>query len=87
MRLSMCVFVPPLTPPPSKYLTHCLQVTNPQSGGTCKGSKPCTVEWLDDGTAPLLSHIGVCTVGLYTGQEVRLPLRREAGCNSLTDVL
>jgi len=46
-----------------------LYVINPLSGSTCHGSQPCTVDWLDDGTEPLLSSIGACTVGLYTGQE------------------
>jgi len=46
-----------------------LYVINPASGSTCHGSQPCTVQWLDDGIAPLLSNVGVCTVGLYTGHE------------------
>ncbi|KAF8814406.1 hypothetical protein BYT27DRAFT_7082282, partial [Phlegmacium glaucopus] len=29
----------------------------------------CTVTWLDDGEKPLLSVIGVSTVGLYTGMQ------------------
>jgi hypothetical protein len=48
------------------------QVINPKPHSSCQASKPCTVQWLDDGLAPLLSDIGVCSVGLYTGREVRL---------------
>ncbi|KAF8980383.1 hypothetical protein BDQ17DRAFT_1212269, partial [Cyathus striatus] len=44
-------------------------VVNPRSGNTCHGGQPCTVEWVDDGLSPLLPAIGVCTVGLYAGQQ------------------
>ena len=30
------------------------------------------MQWVDDGTVPLPSEIGVSTVGLYTGEEVRV---------------
>ncbi|KAF5392694.1 hypothetical protein D9757_001003 [Collybiopsis confluens] len=43
-----------------------LFVTHPASGSTCNGGTPCIVQWLDDGTSPLNSDIGVATVGLYT---------------------
>ncbi|KIM92162.1 hypothetical protein PILCRDRAFT_810171 [Piloderma croceum F 1598] len=46
-----------------------LYVINPQPHSACQASKSCTVQWLDDGLAPLLSDIGVCSVGLYTGRE------------------
>ncbi|EAU84087.1 hypothetical protein CC1G_06949 [Coprinopsis cinerea okayama7 len=46
-----------------------LYVVEPFSGSTCHGGEPCTVTWLDDGRAPLLSAIGVVTVGLYTGDQ------------------
>ncbi|KAJ2922938.1 hypothetical protein H1R20_g14196, partial [Candolleomyces eurysporus] len=44
-----------------------LYVVTPLSGSTCRGGQPCTVTWLDDGQAPLLSAIGVTHVALYTG--------------------
>ncbi|KAF8622399.1 hypothetical protein AX15_007051 [Amanita polypyramis BW_CC] len=43
-----------------------IYVTEPASGSTCHGGKSCTVQWLDDGNTPLLSSVGLCTVGLYT---------------------
>ncbi|KAK0498732.1 hypothetical protein EDD18DRAFT_1153505 [Armillaria luteobubalina] len=43
-----------------------LYVIEPNSGSSCHGGQNCTVEWLDDGTRPLLSSFGVSTVGLYT---------------------
>ncbi|KAK1229904.1 hypothetical protein PQX77_007003 [Marasmius sp. AFHP31] len=46
-----------------------LYVIKPQPGDTCHGGQECIVEWLDDGTRPLLSTIGVVTVGLYTGEQ------------------
>ncbi|KAH9848623.1 hypothetical protein C2E23DRAFT_738885 [Lenzites betulinus] len=47
-----------------------LYVTQPRAASSCSGGKPCTVEWLDDGTAPFLSQIGPCSVGLYNGAHV-----------------
>ncbi|KAJ4495274.1 hypothetical protein C8R41DRAFT_918989 [Lentinula lateritia] len=44
-----------------------LYVIQPSAGSTCSGGSPCTVQWLDDGTTPLNSNIGVTTCGLYTG--------------------
>ncbi|KAJ3557373.1 hypothetical protein NP233_g11757 [Leucocoprinus birnbaumii] len=46
-----------------------LFVVDPKQGSTCHGGEPCTVTWLDDGSSPLLSDIGVATVGLYTGDQ------------------
>ncbi|KIK07127.1 hypothetical protein K443DRAFT_673692 [Laccaria amethystina LaAM-08-1] len=46
-----------------------LYVVSPSKGSVCHGGQPCTIEWLDDGTAPLISAIGVATVGLYTGKQ------------------
>lgn len=46
-----------------------IYVVNPRQGSVCHGGKSCTVTWLDDGVRPLLSDIGVCTVGLYTGKQ------------------
>jgi len=58
---------------PGQELTIAIkQVISPRSGSTCQASQNCIVEWLDDGTSPLLFEIGICTVGLYTGKEVRL---------------
>jgi hypothetical protein len=47
-----------------------LQVEQPFGGSTCHGNRPCTVTWLDDGSKPLVSDLGICEVGLYTGQQV-----------------
>ncbi len=47
----------------------------PASGSTCHGGEECTVQWLDNGAAPLLASFGVCSVGLYTGDNVRLSKR------------
>ncbi|KAJ3746413.1 hypothetical protein DFH05DRAFT_943598 [Lentinula detonsa] len=44
-----------------------LYVIQPAAGSTCSGGSPCTVQWLDDGTSPLNSEIGVTTCALYTG--------------------
>ncbi|KAI0657511.1 hypothetical protein C8Q70DRAFT_919389 [Cubamyces menziesii] len=47
-----------------------LYVIEPTAGSTCSGGKPCTVAWLDDGTAPLLAEIGATHVALYNGEHV-----------------
>ncbi|KAJ3767315.1 hypothetical protein FB446DRAFT_755283 [Lentinula raphanica] len=44
-----------------------IYVVQPLAGSTCSGGSPCTVQWLDDGTSPVNSEIGVSTCGLYTG--------------------
>ncbi|KDR77299.1 hypothetical protein GALMADRAFT_225415 [Galerina marginata CBS 339.88] len=46
-----------------------LFIVQPSQGSTCTGGKPCTVTWVDDGTRPLLSAVGVSTVGLFTGHQ------------------
>jgi len=46
-----------------------LFVLNPASGSTCHAGQSCTVDWLDDGSKPLVSALGVCTFGLYTGKQ------------------
>ncbi|KAF9260648.1 hypothetical protein L218DRAFT_932066 [Marasmius fiardii PR-910] len=46
-----------------------LYVINPRQGDTCHGGQECSVEWVDDGTRPLLSSMGVVTIGLYTGNQ------------------
>ncbi|KAE9406505.1 hypothetical protein BT96DRAFT_810625 [Gymnopus androsaceus JB14] len=64
-----------------------IQVIQPSSGSTCSGGQPCTVQWLDDGTNPLNSDIGVTTCGLYTGdmQLVQsIPAVNVANTQSLT---
>ncbi|KIK82007.1 hypothetical protein PAXRUDRAFT_832465 [Paxillus rubicundulus Ve08.2h10] len=43
-------------------------VTNPVQSTTCHGGQSCSVEWIDNGESPLLSAIGECEVGLYTGE-------------------
>ncbi|KAI0772729.1 hypothetical protein BD413DRAFT_473948 [Trametes elegans] len=47
-----------------------LYVIQPRAGSTCTGGQPCTVEWLDDGSVPLLSQIGPCYVALCYGEQV-----------------
>ncbi|VDB83182.1 unnamed protein product [Peniophora sp. CBMAI 1063] len=46
-----------------------LYVASPDSSTTCSAGKACTVTWLDNGVAPTLETIGVCTVGLYHGTQ------------------
>ncbi|KAG7451674.1 uncharacterized protein BT62DRAFT_441043 [Guyanagaster necrorhizus] len=46
-----------------------LYVTEPSEGSSCHGGQNCTIQWLDDGTWPLLSSFGISTVGLYTGTQ------------------
>ncbi|KIJ64774.1 hypothetical protein HYDPIDRAFT_167590 [Hydnomerulius pinastri MD-312] len=43
-------------------------VTNPVQPTVCHGGQSCSVEWVDNGESPLLSTIGECEVGLYTGE-------------------
>ncbi|TDL27993.1 hypothetical protein BD410DRAFT_781933 [Rickenella mellea] len=46
--------------------THgALYVTSPSGVSSCTGGKPCTIQWLDDGTAPLLPAIGPSQFALY----------------------
>ncbi|KAF8452659.1 hypothetical protein L210DRAFT_3639144 [Boletus edulis BED1] len=42
-------------------------VTNPVQSSSCSGGQACTVQWVDNGQAPLLSDIGECDVALYYG--------------------
>ncbi|EPQ51804.1 hypothetical protein GLOTRDRAFT_48095 [Gloeophyllum trabeum ATCC 11539] len=51
------------------FVKAALYVVSPAAGSTCHGGQPCTVTWLDNGEEPLLSSIGACTVGLYTGTD------------------
>ncbi|KAF9467677.1 hypothetical protein BDZ94DRAFT_1305298 [Collybia nuda] len=44
-------------------------VVKPSQGSLCHGGKKCTIEWLDDGTKPLLTSINICKLGLYTGKQ------------------
>ncbi|ESK84275.1 hypothetical protein Moror_3774 [Moniliophthora roreri MCA 2997] len=44
-----------------------LYVIKPSDGSTCHAGEECTVQWVDNGESPLLSTIGVTTIGLYTG--------------------
>ncbi|PPQ92527.1 hypothetical protein CVT25_010360 [Psilocybe cyanescens] len=46
-----------------------LFVYQPFAGSTCRGGETCLISWVDDGSRPLLSAIGVATVGLYTGKQ------------------
>ncbi|KAG2121260.1 hypothetical protein DEU56DRAFT_98570 [Suillus clintonianus] len=45
-------------------------VTNPVQSTVCHAGQSCEVDWVDDGSSPLLSDIGECTVGLYNGEMV-----------------
>ncbi|KAM6501289.1 hypothetical protein JOM56_004303 [Amanita muscaria] len=47
-----------------------IYVTEPSAGSSCHGGQTCSISWLDDGQAPLLSSIGVTRVALYTGELV-----------------
>ncbi|KJA17825.1 hypothetical protein HYPSUDRAFT_205921 [Hypholoma sublateritium FD-334 SS-4] len=46
-----------------------LFVVQPLEGSTCEANKPCTITWVDNGVRPLLSAVGLSTVGLYTGRQ------------------
>ncbi|KAJ7701826.1 hypothetical protein B0H17DRAFT_924028 [Mycena rosella] len=46
-----------------------MQFVQPANGSTCTGGTPCSLQWLDDGDAPLLNEIGVVTAGLFTGKQ------------------
>ncbi|KAF8062230.1 hypothetical protein FPV67DRAFT_1672707 [Lyophyllum atratum] len=46
-----------------------IYVLKPSAGSKCHGGQTCTIEWLDDGSQPLLSAAGVCTFGLFTGKQ------------------
>ncbi|KAG6850609.1 hypothetical protein C0991_010244, partial [Blastosporella zonata] len=41
-------------------------ILQPEAHSTCHGGQACTIEWLDDGTRPLLAAAGLSTFGLYT---------------------
>ncbi|KAI5998936.1 hypothetical protein F5J12DRAFT_848394 [Pisolithus orientalis] len=45
-----------------------IYVTNPVQSTVCTGGQSCEVDWVDNGESPLLSDIGECTVGLYSGE-------------------
>ncbi|KAG9308282.1 hypothetical protein JVU11DRAFT_9876 [Chiua virens] len=47
-------------------------VIDPIQTSSCTGGQSCEVQWVDNGEAPLLSTIGECDVGLYTGQFVQV---------------
>ncbi|KAI9567701.1 hypothetical protein HD554DRAFT_936096 [Boletus coccyginus] len=64
-----------------------IYVTNPVQSSSCTGGQPCEVDWVDNGAAPLVSQIGVCEVGLYTGEYVlaqSLPSVDVSSTSSLT---
>ncbi|PPR04357.1 hypothetical protein CVT26_004225 [Gymnopilus dilepis] len=46
-----------------------LFIIQPSAGSVCKANQECTITWVDDGIRPLVSDIGVSTVGLYTGKQ------------------
>ncbi|RDB20507.1 hypothetical protein Hypma_012406 [Hypsizygus marmoreus] len=46
-----------------------IYVLKPSARSTCHGGQNCTIDWLDDGSRPLVSAIGLCTFGLYTGKQ------------------
>ncbi|KAG6839225.1 hypothetical protein C0991_004644 [Blastosporella zonata] len=43
-----------------------IYILQPEAHSTCHGGQACTIEWLDDGTRPLLAAAGLSTFGLYT---------------------
>ncbi|TFK32072.1 hypothetical protein BDQ12DRAFT_530188 [Crucibulum laeve] len=64
-----------------------IYVFNPLQGATCRAGQPCTIEWVDDGTRPLLGAIGITTVGLYHGKQQlvqSIPAVDVSGVRSLT---
>ncbi|KAF8153188.1 hypothetical protein B0H34DRAFT_662790 [Crassisporium funariophilum] len=46
-----------------------LYILEPSQGSTCRSGQPCTIRWIDDGVRPVLSAVGVATVGLFTGKQ------------------
>lgn len=44
-----------------------IYVTEPTASTICTAGTACNVRWNDDGNAPVLATIGVCSVDLYTG--------------------
>jgi hypothetical protein len=46
-----------------------LFVITPSPKTGCHGGQPCSVQWLDDGQQPLLTTMGPCYVGLFTGKQ------------------
>ncbi|CAE6351572.1 unnamed protein product [Rhizoctonia solani] len=54
-------------------------VTNPVSLTVCEGSKPCVVQWKDDGKTPTLAEMGDVTVGLFTGNAQQQTLLQDLG--------
>jgi len=46
-----------------------LYITQPSQDSTHQGGKPCTITWVDNGEKPLLSAIGVTTIGLFWGDQ------------------
>jgi len=46
-----------------------IYVIEPSAGSTCHAGQTCTVVWLDDGESPLLSTIGISTIGLFHGNQ------------------
>ncbi|KAF8902604.1 hypothetical protein CPB84DRAFT_1678808 [Gymnopilus junonius] len=54
----------------SAILVHAgLFIVQPAAGSVCKAGQECTISWVDNGLRPLVSAIGVSTVGLYTGRQ------------------
>ncbi|KAJ7777900.1 hypothetical protein DFH07DRAFT_796539 [Mycena maculata] len=53
----------------ARFASAGLYFIEPANGSTCTGGSPCTIDWLDDGNAPLLNLIGTVTCGLYTGNQ------------------
>ncbi|KAF9045306.1 hypothetical protein BJ165DRAFT_1528193 [Panaeolus papilionaceus] len=46
-----------------------LFILQPSEASTCTGGQPCTITWIEDGVSPLLTDVGVSTIGLYTGKQ------------------
>ena len=49
------------------------QVVKPTANSSCHAGRNCTIDWLDDGSEPLLPAMGICTFGLYHGNQVCWP--------------
>jgi len=47
-----------------------IYVTNPVTSTTCTPGTSCLVQWADDGNAPFLATIGVCSIAVCTGGNI-----------------
>ncbi|KAI0032080.1 hypothetical protein K488DRAFT_16760, partial [Vararia minispora EC-137] len=55
------------------------QITAPVASTTWPVGSPVTVQWQDDGSTPLLSSIGVCQLGIFTGNQIQQTELQQVG--------